>query len=385
MKDLSLIAEVQRLISAKGLVPTVRAQCHRTAFQARAVRAVCDTNLCLINEVQDGDLAAPLAAGEKGGDAGDGRRRWYRDARVEIPRSEIARFPFAVLELKLALAESDGLPDWLAPVVEGAALAPVHDFSTFVHGCAILLPDEVRATPCWIDDPTLAASIRAAGHGASLKEPPGPPAETEDRGPASRTEPPASRARPDRRESPARSLYREHDFDGSYRFDGECDGGRCYAHTARLCEGASCLSADLDDERGGAQKPAVRRRVEPKLHFANERTFVHWLHAAVVLVSFGAAAYAVADGGGGVSAAVRDRAEWYAAFLCAGSAALATFSALTFKWRARRISSREPVEWGDPQGPLILGCVVIVFLLGAWIAEVKAWLNSGDLADEYAS
>ena len=94
-----LAREVQRLVSTKRLVPTVRSQCHRTAFQlahTNAVRASIDTNLCLINEVQrEDDDHAP----EQG--------RWYRDAARSIPSSDLTRFPFAVLELKLALAEAD--------------------------------------------------------------------------------------------------------------------------------------------------------------------------------------------------------------------------------------------------------------------------------------
>ena len=72
-------------------------------------------------------------------------RRWYRDASKNIPRNEITRFPFAVLELKLAMDETDDLPDWLRPLVDSDALAPVHKFSKFIHGCAVLLPDEVQA------------------------------------------------------------------------------------------------------------------------------------------------------------------------------------------------------------------------------------------------
>ena len=60
LKELTLVDEVQRLIGAKRLVPTVRSQCHRTAFQlnhTNAVRASIDTNLCLISEVlKDDDL-----------------------------------------------------------------------------------------------------------------------------------------------------------------------------------------------------------------------------------------------------------------------------------------------------------------------------------------
>ena len=48
-------------------------------------------------------------------------------------------------------------------MLASGALAPVHKFSKFVHGCAVLLPDEVQAMPYWVDDPALAPSIRATG------------------------------------------------------------------------------------------------------------------------------------------------------------------------------------------------------------------------------
>ena len=39
----------------------------------------------------------------------------------------------------------------------------------------------------------------------------------------------------------------------------------------------------------------------PKDLFANERTFIHWVHMAVILVSFGSTAFAFADAGAGSS------------------------------------------------------------------------------------
>lgn len=114
------------------------------------------------------------------------------------------------------------------------------------------------------------------------------------------------------------------------------------------------------------EKPFARQKIEPKLHFANERTFVHWLHAAALLAAFGAGAGARTDGSG--------RATAYACGLGAGAAALAWYAALTYRWRGARIAARAPAEWGDPHGPLVLGVAVVSFLATAWCAEVRAWL-----------
>lgn len=37
----------------------------------------------------------------------------------------------------------------------------VHDFSKFLHACAGLMPDLVRAVPAWVDDPAVQKSLYA--------------------------------------------------------------------------------------------------------------------------------------------------------------------------------------------------------------------------------
>ena len=39
--------------------------------------------------------------------------RWYRDPRLPVPRTEITRFPHAVLEVKLSLHQGEEAPDWI--------------------------------------------------------------------------------------------------------------------------------------------------------------------------------------------------------------------------------------------------------------------------------
>ena len=121
-----------------------------------------------------------------------------------------------------------------------------------------------------------------------------------------------------------------------------------------------CFGRDTD-VRGGMQKPLVRQKLEPKLIFATERTFVHWLHASVVFLTFGAGAMAVADGAAG-TAAERSRAWVVALVLSAGSIAINIFALYNYKWRLGRIRSREPVEWGDPRGPAVIGSILIALL-----------------------
>ena len=94
----ALAEEVYSQIDAKQLTPMIRTQYWRTAFQIpfdSTVRVSLDTNLVMIKENPDD---APTCA-ESG--------RWYRDPALPVPRTEITRFPHAVLEVKLSLPEGE--------------------------------------------------------------------------------------------------------------------------------------------------------------------------------------------------------------------------------------------------------------------------------------
>jgi SPX domain protein involved in polyphosphate accumulation len=57
--ELALCDEVQGLIARKHLVPTIRSQCHRVAYQlahSNSVRCSIDTNLTLVNEIQKAEF-----------------------------------------------------------------------------------------------------------------------------------------------------------------------------------------------------------------------------------------------------------------------------------------------------------------------------------------
>lgn len=49
-------------------------------------------------------------ASDSGGGAGG---RWRRDPALPLPRTEVTRFPHAVLEVKLSLPIGEEAPDWI--------------------------------------------------------------------------------------------------------------------------------------------------------------------------------------------------------------------------------------------------------------------------------
>jgi hypothetical protein len=123
----------------------------RTAFQIDGdptVRVSLDTNLCMITERVKETLSG---------------KSWYRDPNQVVPLNQITRFPHAVLEIKLQLQDGQQPPEWVTGLINSGRLHEVHKFSKFIHGCAVLLTDDVQDVPYWIDDPTLRESILLSG------------------------------------------------------------------------------------------------------------------------------------------------------------------------------------------------------------------------------
>jgi uncharacterized membrane protein YidH (DUF202 family) len=151
-----LASEVIQVINSKQLVPCMRTQYMRTAFQIpfdATVRISLDTNLIMITE-----RVAETLEGS----------RWYRNPQQPVPANEITRFPHGVLEIKLQLEDEESTPDWVRLLLDSGRLSEIHKFSKFIHGCAVLLHDDVPAVPYWIDDPSLVDSIRESQSAGKL-------------------------------------------------------------------------------------------------------------------------------------------------------------------------------------------------------------------------
>lgn len=267
-----LASEVKQAIGSKQLRPVMRTQYMRTAFQHAndaTVRISIDSNLCMINERSD-----ETAHGA----------RWYRNPDQRVPLNEITRFPHAVLEVKLQLMEEGATPQWVRELLESGMLQEVHKFSKFIHGCAVLLPDDVQAAPYWIDDVTLKESIEQSGAANILESSTGANQYYQHLLPHDEKGNPKTTAAVKKGDSSGNLGGLGSIFDAASMQSavvsaaGEMEEyglGWDEDTCAQGCDWAMAWKAD----RITAQK------IEPKLFFANERTFIKWLHMAVILTS----------------------------------------------------------------------------------------------------
>ena len=99
-------------------------------------------------------------------------------------------------------------------------------------------------------------------------------------------------------------------------------------------------------------------RVEPKVFFANERTFLSWLNFAVLLGGLGIGLLNFGDSAGRIAAA---------AFTVVAMAAM-LYALATYHWRAKSIRMRGQGGFDDRYGPTVLtilmfAAVIVNFIL----------------------
>uniref|UniRef100_A0A7S2LN41 SPX domain-containing protein n=1 Tax=Leptocylindrus danicus TaxID=163516 RepID=A0A7S2LN41_9STRA len=393
-----LVREILQAIQAKQLVPTMRTQYMRTAFQIpfdATVRVSLDTNLCMISE--------------RGYDL-EGGAKWHRDPTKPLKNTEIVRFPHAVLEVKLQLSEGEPTPDWVQDLLQSGMLYEVHKFSKFIHGCATLLHDDVQSVPYWVDDASLIESFQQAGvantilatssspqpasTSASTSASVGPGANkvyshllpfgssAEDKlnapGRTSSALTPAAvvQAQNERKRKPRTS------FDQEMNNGGEMTPLMSRYDDSHYQQHRRTVSLDTADEHDGIEyscfcnpykrsneemafdvAPTGVQKIEPKIFFANERTFLHYLHNGVILASLAAAMLSFSD--------EDSWAQVYAMSMLPVALGFCAYALHTFRWRAEMIRMRIPARWDDPFGPVVLGYALVCILVIQFIVKVR--------------
>ncbi len=386
--------EIQETVAEKKLKPFLRTFYNRTAFQLpgdASVRISLDTELSMIKEegyIKDG--------------------HWKRrDVACNYPfqglaSDEIVRFPYAILEVKLQTQSGQDPPKWVTQLTQGPLVEEVPKFSKFVHGCAVLFEKNVSLFPFWL--PQMNVDIRknitptisiSSSHQSAITS----PAHNlqgdniSDIIVASKARyskdvdalslPPSSIKNSSNLKDVVIDIYGQgagRDNNESLPIDDErhplLGSTQKISHTlteepqalvpsgvSRSRRGFATLKNFFKKRRSApdsiltsqartansSKRIAIPVRVEPKVFFANERTFLSWLHFSIFL--------------GGIATALvglGDRPAKISGYVFAGVSVLFAFYALyLYQWRARKIRQRDPGPYDDLFGPTML---VIVFL-----------------------
>lgn len=390
----ALAREVQYTTITSKLRPVVRSFYNRTAFQLPGdarVRISLDTELSMVRE-----------------DNFDGVDRtkgnWRRmDIGVDwpfkqLPEKDIERFPYAVLEVKLQTQLGQEPPQWVRELVSSHLVEAVPKFSKFIHGTATLLPDMVDLIPFWL--PQMDVDIRKPStsnygierpthYGSSFSGSDSPEyydeeeevgADIDHDGPIVRfdntahTEGDASETSPllgsavNGGRAPHKHYPRDFDFlppavssvvSGIYNplakatwpvIDWFHDAFLSQQKVSTIPDGTVFIS-NITVPKG--KRISVPVRVEPKVYFANERTFLSWVQIGILL---GAIAGGLLNFGSGpaVQAAV-------GFFLTA--VLTVVYSIVLYVWRVYQIRNKRAVRYDDRIGPTVV-CIALAAATG---------------------
>lgn len=117
------------------------------------------------------------------------------------------------------------------------------------------------------------------------------------------------------------------------------------------------LPAPKRAEAGTLIKPRKAPvKVEPKVFFANERTFLAWMHLSVMLAGASIAILAFAEDQNPFS-------QMYGVILLPVSVAFIVYAMYQYARRAHMIRNRMPGPYDDTTGPTILGVMLMLSIL----------------------
>ncbi|CEJ90521.1 Putative Vacuolar transporter chaperone 4 [[Torrubiella] hemipterigena] len=337
-EDERLASEIQYSVLKKGYKPVCRSFYNRTAFQLPAdarVRISLDTELTMVREDNlDGRKRT-----------GDNWRRM--DIGIDypfsqLPSEDIVRFPYAVLEVKLQTQMGQEPPEWVRQLISSHLVEAVPKFSKFIHGTAVLFPSRINLLPFWM--PQMDIDIRKpATHDFGIQRPGLSGTNTsddddEDFDSDDDIAPPTRAGRNGEPSNPRRAIaadtegqttdgpnanedYPIYDSDDEYDANYELEearriGGWHYyaalfsAKTHALGNGIASVASKVIPTSQGTPVPRSERnnrlfgdgeivskafkappgkkiyvpvRVEPKVFFAAERTFLGWLEYSVYI------------------------------------------------------------------------------------------------------
>ncbi|PLN84647.1 SPX domain protein [Aspergillus taichungensis] len=383
------VSELQSFIKEYNLQPMMRANYTRTAFQIPGddrIRISLDTNLALIRE-DSLDQERPCR------DPSEWHRRDIDDVDMEYPFSsiktgEIARFPYALLEIKLRGSSAHNA-EWVQDLMFSHLVKQAPRFSKFVHGVAQLFEDYVNSFPFWLGelesdirrDPETAfheeqerLAKRAADDmamGSFLGSKGSPPVRPllgssiprlSDSGSPMMSRRPTQVLSPSARPSLSGPAERP-------KLLGPSDDEQQPAPLSRITSYFPSLPtsrANRANQEDAVLPPGVRDpgtwikdsgpvRVESKVWLANQRTFIKWLHISILLSSLSLGLYNAAGQHNDIARALSIVYTIFAIFAAA-------WGWFMYEKRSRLIRQRSGRDLDNTFGPIVV-CIGLAVAL----------------------
>jgi uncharacterized membrane protein YidH (DUF202 family) len=98
-------------------------------------------------------------------------------------------------------------------------------------------------------------------------------------------------------------------------------------------------------------------KIEPKVFFSNERTFIAWMHVSIILAGGSIAILAFADSNSTTS---NPFSQLYGIILLPVAISFIIYSMYQYQRRSKMIRTRHPGPYEDTVGPTVLGIMLMV-------------------------
>jgi uncharacterized membrane protein YidH (DUF202 family) len=360
IKEMEQLAEeVQYTVVTKKLHPLMRTFYNRTAFQLPGdarVRISLDTELSLIRE--DGPTRA--------------RDNWRRtDIGVDypfkqLPDSDICRFPYAVLEVKLQTHIGQEPPQWITELVHSHLVESVPKFSKFIHGCATLLEDKINVLPFWL--PQMDIDIRKPETGAfGVRRPEAihssatsfdSAASPGDGSKLTTVDSVRIKMAQATESTPLLAQHTDEeaqDHDGLFKKLSPAGLQTVFKKSKTIFRRKNVNNYSSVPSGASRARATVPVAAPPaKTFFANERTFLAWLRFTLLLGALAIGLLNFSDHVGRVSAVI----------FTLIAVTIMVYALVNFHSRANRIEKKTMGDFSDAYGPMLLtACMAVAIIL----------------------
>lgn len=395
------VDNIQNFQQERKLAPVMRANYLRTAFQKPAdsrIRISIDTDLAFIRE-------DTLDADRPCRNPDDWHRTDIDDSNMTYPfrninQSEVSKFPYAVLEIKLREDANRKRPAWVEDLLASHLIHAVPRFSKFVHGVASLFEDHVNALPFWLSDletdirkdPLLAFEAEeqrraqraddALAVGSLIGTLPSSSYKAAKSSSVGKSYL-ADRMAAESRDQHAKSLNHrsnaaQHEEEGEGSGSSAHQNGRSNGGYGTLSSVLPALSLSKYAKAKRAQrfqlpegvveptewiKNAGELKVEPKVWLANERTFLKWQHICILQGALALALYSAA--GENTTAAIFGVVYTGIAIFAGG------WGYFMLRVRRSMIIERSGKDFDNMIGPIIISIALIVALIANFIIQYR--------------
>jgi len=389
------VEDIQKFIKNNGLLPVLRANYTRMAFQIpgdNKVRISIDTDLTFIRE-DSIDQDRPCRRPEDW-HRGDIDRLGIKFPFPEVRQGEVSRFPHALLEIKVKEGSSKRTSEWTSELMSSHLLKEAPRFSKFIHGVAQLFEDHINSFPFWLSD--LETDIRKDPQDAFQEEQEKKAKQAEDELAVgsflgSKSVPsfkpavgsPAGKVATD---FGSRSSKAGID-DFAEQPDSDVEPDQSTRSNLGVFSGLMSLSPFSNSKYARAHRhqkpvhlpPGVQEpgkfikdmnavRVEPKVWLANQRTFIKWQHISVLLASLSLGLYNAAGADNEVARVLAFVYTVIALFTGA-------WGWWTFLQRSRMIEQRSGKDFDYVVGPIIICiglCVALCLNFGFKVMSIQS-------------